>query len=134
MTLFVDTSVWSLALRRAAAPLCPELDALKHALDSGEQLATTGLVLQELLQGFAGPKARDAIVERFTALPFVIPSREDHIQAAELRNLCRRNGVQVGTIDALYAELCVRHELTMLTTDKDFEHMALHCGLSLWTP
>lgn len=134
MTLFVDTSVWSLALRRGAPPRCPELDALRHALDAGEQLATTGLVLQELLQGFAGPKARDAIVERFAALPFVIPAREDHIQGAELRNLCRRKGMQVGTIEALYAQLCIRHELTMLTTDKDFSHVANHCELLLWVP
>ena len=33
---------------------------------------------------------------------------------------CRRKGVQTGTIDALLAALCVRHELMMLTMDKDF--------------
>ena len=134
MTLFVDTSVWSLALRRTVPPRYPQLDALKHALAIGEQIVTTGLVLQELLQGFAGPTARDAIVERFAALPFLVPSREDHVKAAELRNLCRRNGVQVGTIDALFAQLCIQHELTMLTTDTDFEHMGEHCALSIWTP
>jgi len=38
------------------------------------------------------------------------------IEAADLRNRCRRAGVQIGTIDALLAELCIRHGLTMLTT------------------
>ena len=132
--LFVDTSVWSLALRRAAPPKCPELDALEHALEIGGQVVTTGLVLQELLQGFAGPTARDAIVERFAALPFLVTSRDDHILAAELRNLCRRNGVQVGTIDALFAQLCIQRELTMLTTDADFTHMSTCCALSIWLP
>ena len=60
----------------------------------------------------------------FEALPFLVPDRGDHIRAAELRNLCRRRGVQAGTSDALLAALCVRHELTLLTTDRDLERMA----------
>ena len=85
---------------------------------------TTGLVLQELLQGFSGPKARDQIVERFAAFPLLVPDREDHIAAATLRNLCRKRGVQAETIDALLAQLCVRHELTMFSTDEDFGRIA----------
>jgi hypothetical protein len=134
MMLFVDTSVWSLALRRDTRVRDPEVEILRQALDRGEQVTTTGLVLQELLQGFAGPTARDAIIDRFAALPLVLPNREDHVQAAELRNRCRRSGIQVGTIDALFAQLCIHHELTMLTTDADFTHMQACCPLLLWRP
>jgi predicted nucleic acid-binding protein len=91
-------------------------------------------VLQELLQGFGGPRARDSIVDRFGALPFLVPDRADHVEAAELRNACRRNGIQVGTIDALLAQLCRRHELVMLTTDHDFALMAQHVVLPVWVP
>jgi hypothetical protein len=28
--------------------------------------------------------------------------------------------------------LCVRHELTLLTTDGDFRHIAQHCALRIW--
>jgi len=132
--LFVDTSVWSLALRRDASATEPVVERLRDALEAGEGVFTTGLVLQELLQGFRGPKARDAIVERFGALPLLVPDRADHVEAAELRNTCRRSGVQVGTIDALLAELCRRHELVMLTTDRDFELMARHVDLRIWAP
>jgi predicted nucleic acid-binding protein len=38
----------------------------------------------------------------------------------------------VGTIDALLAQLCIRHELTLLTTDNDFVHAALHSALKVW--
>ena len=134
MTLFVDTSIWSLALRRDARAQNPEVALLRQALDLGEQVVTTGLVLQELLQGFTGPTARDAIIERFAALPLLVPSREDHVHAAELRNLCRRSGIQVGTIDALFAQLCIRHDLTMLTTDADFTHVEACCPLQVWRP
>lgn len=133
MTLLVDTSVWSLALRRKEPATEPEVDALKEALLGADVVVTTGLVLQELLQGFSGPKAARQIVERFAALPLLQPDREDHIAAAELRNTCRRAGVQVGTVDALIAQTCIRHDLVLLSTDKDFVLAARHCPLRVWS-
>jgi predicted nucleic acid-binding protein len=132
LSLFVDTSVWSLAFRRDAPSAASEVRELVRAIEAGEALLTTGLVLQELLQGFSGPRARERILDRFSALPLLVPDRADHIDAAELRNRCRRGGIQIGTIDALLAQLCVRHDLTMLTTDGDFRHIAKHCALKLW--
>jgi predicted nucleic acid-binding protein len=132
MTLFVDTRVWSLAFRRDQASADPEVNALRRALEGGETILTTGPVLQELLQGFARPRARKDIIDRFTALPLRDPDREDHIAAAELRNRCRRAGVQIGTIDALLAQLRIHHQLTMLTTDKDFGRVAAHSSLRVW--
>lgn len=132
MSLLVDTSVWSLALRRDVDANEPEVHQLKEALFGAALVVTTGLVLQELLQGFAGPKTQAQIVERFAALPLIQPDRDDHIAAAALRNTCRRAGVQIGTIDALLAQLCIRHELTLLSTDKDFTHAARHCPLRVW--
>ncbi len=134
MTLFVDTSVWSLALRRDTAPEGPEVQRLREALGGGEAIYTTGIVLQELLQGFRGPKAKTRIVERFGALAMIVPVRDDYIDAAELRNKCRRHGIQVGTIDALLAQLCIRHKLIMLATDHDFSHMTKWTPLQLWCP
>lgn len=67
-------------------------------------------------------------------LPLLVPDWRDHIDAAELRNRCRRAGIQVGTIDALLAQLCIRHDLTLLAADKDFRHMARHCALKVWNP
>lgn len=132
MMLLVDTSVWSLALRRDSASRAPEVHALRAALEGDEIVVTTGLVLQELLQGFTGPRARRDIVERFAALPLLSPDRHDHIDAAQVRNTCRRAGIQIGTIDALLAQLCIRHRLTLLTTDNDFKHAAAHCPLTVW--
>ena len=112
MNILVDTSVWSLASRRAPAPPAPE----------------------ELLQGFQGPTAARRIVKEFSLLPVLAPEIEDHIEAAALRNHCRRRGVQVGSIAALLAQLCLRHGLRLLTADRDFEAMARHCPLVLLRP
>jgi hypothetical protein len=133
LSVFVDTSVWSLALRRDAPSNLPEVDELRRSLENGAVFCT-GLVLQELLQGFMKPKAHRQIIDRFSALPLLVPDRDDYIHAAELRNRCRRSGVQSGTIDALLAHLCVRYDLTMLTTDNDFRNMASIVSLSVWSP
>ena len=133
MRVFVDTSVWSLALRRDSPPDLPEVHELQRALEAGD-VCSTGLVLQELLQGFTKPKAHEQIIRYFAALPLLIPDREDHIHAAGIRNACRRQGIQVGTIDALLARLCIHHDLTLLTTDQDFHNMAAAVSLSVWVP
>jgi predicted nucleic acid-binding protein len=132
LNLLVDTSVWSLAFRRDAPPDIAEISALRLALERGESIVCTGLVLQEVLQGYSGAKARERLLKHFAALPIIGPDRIDHIEAAELRNHCRSHGVQLGTIDALIAQLCIRYDLTLLSTDGDFKHAARYCRLRNW--
>ena len=132
MSLLVDTSVWSLAFRRDNETAVAEVKTLQHALEGADQVFTTGLVLQELLQGFAGPKTRGQLIERFAALGFLQPDREDHIEAAEVRNSCRRNGVQIGTIDAVLIQLCRKHDLVLLSSDNDFRSAAKHVNFRMW--
>lgn len=79
-------------------------------------------------------RAAAALVERFQALPITAPDRSDHIAAAEVRHVCRRAGVQVGTIDALLIQLCGRYDLTLLSADKDFVHAAQHVPFKPWRP
>jgi predicted nucleic acid-binding protein len=131
VNIFVDTSVWSLAWRRDRPSTGPEASRLRLALEEGEAVFSTGLVLQEILQGFDGPRDRERILAEFSALPMLVPDRTDHVSAADLRNLCRRRGVQAGTIDCLLAALTIRYDLQLLTTDRDFERMARHCPLRL---
>lgn len=46
----------------------------------------------------------------------------------------RRAGVQLGTVDALIAQLCIRHDLTLLTMDGDFAAATKHAELKVWKP
>jgi predicted nucleic acid-binding protein len=134
LSLFVDISVWSRALRRDPPADVVEVRALERALADGELVVTTGLVYQEILQGFQGSRAQEAIVARFAALPFVTPDRHDHFEAAKIRNRAQRRGIHVGTIDAILAQLCIRHELHLLTIDADFARLAEHEPLRRWSP
>jgi len=112
----------------------PYVGELVRAIGANESIYSTGLVLQEVLQGFVGPRQHEQIRQRLTSFPFLQPLPDDHVHAAELRNKCRRAGVQIDTIDALLAQLCLHHDLTLLTADRDFLHMARHCALKIWKP
>ena len=105
---------------------------LQEALGRGQTICTTGLVLQEILQGLRGSRDASRVVDLFADIAMVVPTRDDHIDAAQLRNACRRRDIQVGTIDALLAQLCIRHDLVMLTADRDFAYIAGHTSLRLW--
>jgi predicted nucleic acid-binding protein len=131
MTVLVDTSVWSLALRRDHPARTTAVAHLTKALES-DLVVTTGLIVQELLQGFLPEHSQAEIRRRLGALPAIQPTRDDHIAAADLRNRCRRAGVQLGTIDALIAQLCITHDLELLSADQDFVHAARHTRLRLW--
>ena len=131
--MLVDTSVWSLAFRRSAPADAPHVRELRTSLEEGE-VVLTGIVLQELLQGLVPGAARDRLLAPLLKLSLLVPSRDDQVLAAELLTTCRSRGVQLATVDALLAALCVRRALTMLSTNRDFEHAARHIDLRLWRP
>lgn len=54
-------------------------------------------------------------------LPCLVPDERDAQQAAELMTSLRKRGRQLETIDALIATVALRHDLILLTTDRDFE-------------
>ena len=132
MSLLVDTSVWSLALRRNAPADTAHVATLQRALAGQELVMTTGVIVQEVLQGTLPTATRSLLLERFANLGFVTPDRGDHIWAADLRNECRTHGVQLGTIDALIAAISIRHGLTLLTSGRDFDHASRWVPLHVW--
>jgi predicted nucleic acid-binding protein len=132
MTWFGYTLVWTLAFRRGVEIDVPQVQVLKTALERGDSVVSTGLLLQEVLQGFVASKSRRVLMTHFSALPFINPSRQDHMEAALLRDQCRRHGVQLGTLDALIAQLCIANNLILLSTDLDFAHATTFCALRIW--
>lgn len=132
MAVLVDTSVWSLALRRDSPLDSTEVGALRDALAGGDRIVTTGVILLELLRGFVPEHGQRAIRESLGGLDIIEPGWTDYESAAGLSNACRRAGVQLGAIDALIAHLAITHDLALLTTDQDFVHAARHIPLRVW--
>ncbi|MBN9105518.1 MAG: PIN domain-containing protein [Propionibacteriaceae bacterium] len=130
----VDTSVWSLAYRRDTRPDVPQVAVLRSALVDGEYVAITGMVLLELLRGFIPARAQERILADLAPLELIEPTRDDYVEAARLANICRQAGVQLGSVDALLAQLAIANGLELLTTDRDFENAAKAVPLRVWHP
>lgn len=131
MKYLIDTSVWSLALRRDPHRDTEEVRKLKILLKEGERVFVTGIILQEILHGIRKNDQFRQIQDLLSFFPMLESTREDHIFAAELYNLCRAKGVQASTVDFLIASQTIRNECLLLTSDRDFCHIAKHTELKL---
>ena len=131
--VLADTSAWSRDLRSDIDDSDPIVSQLDDQL--GERnVVTTGIVYLELLRGFTRESTREMIRNHFDNVPFVEPTREDYAEASNLCLTCRRAGVQLDSVDALIAQICISNNLMLLTDDADFTHAGRHIPLSLWSP
>ncbi len=122
MKVLVDTSVWSLALRRRA-PAHAAVDELRRLVASG-RAALLGPVRQELLSGIRNQADFARLRDHLQAFPDEPLGVTDFERAAECFNLCRAKGVQGSNSDFLLCAVADRHQLPIFTTDDDFTQFA----------
>ncbi len=126
MKVLVDTSVWSLALRRRKGALSERerqiVRSLSDLVEEG-RVVMLGLVRQELLSGVREEEAFERLDRLLEPFEDFTVTTADHRTAARLSNLARSKGVTVSTIDALIAAISVNNRLPVFTTDKDFQHL-----------
>ena len=131
MRVLVDTSVWSLALRRGNYnPESPAVKMLTQLIQEFRAVMT-GAVRQELLSGIQNRDQFDRLRDKLRAFPDLPPEVEDFELAAELYNVCRANGVQGSNTDFLLCAIAQRHNIALLSTDKDFDHIHKHVRFKL---
>jgi predicted nucleic acid-binding protein len=128
VSVLVDTSVWSVALRRDRPAASRELEALRAAIERGEA-CLLGVILQEVLQGFPSLDRTRRLVEHLAPFPLLSLHRGDYVYAAEIRNRCRYKGLAISTIDAQIAAAAINHHCALLTLDEDFQAVARHFPL-----
>ena len=131
MRVLVDTSVWSLALRRKGPADHPAVVRLASLLRANEDLFLTGLILQEVLQAFRSEASFRAMAKHMEPFPLLDLKRPDYAYAAALHRRCAAKGVSASTADCQIAAAAVRHECALLTADRDFERIARLSDLAL---
>ena len=130
MRILVDTSVWSLALRRKETvddPWSRELEELIREL----RACMIGPVRQELLSGIRSQEQFAKLKQRLSAFPDLVLASEDYERAAWAFNLCRSQGIQGSNTDFLICAVAERRDLSVLTSDHDFTHYSRVLGISL---
>ena len=133
MNVIVDTSVWSLALRRRRSPLAVEALELGELIREG-RAEVLGAIRQELLSGVPDRRQYETLRDYMRAFPDVPLSGEDHEEAAAFFNRCRAKGVQGSNTDFLICAAAARRKLGILTTDADFMHFAKVLPIRLHAP
>lgn len=128
--MIVDTSVWSLALRRKQ-PASDAINAeLARLIDEGEALIA-GPIRQELLSGVAAQAQFQLLRERLAAFPDLPIDTADYERAALCFNQCRARGVQGSNTDYLICALALRLDLPVFSVDRDFGRYARVLGVRL---
>ena len=127
MNVLVDTSIWSLALRRKDHDLSAGeralVDELVELIRDG-RAKLMGLVRQELLSGIKTTAQFEKLREVLRSFPDEPVSTEDHEAAAKASTDCRVKGIIVSAVDILICAVALQHDLIIFTTDADFKNYA----------
>src|SRR6478609_1120026 len=134
MKVLVDTSIWSLALRRKPADLSTAEQSLVHQLRNLIQqgrVQLPGVVRQEVLSGIRHPEQFEKIRAFLRPFPDEPLDVEDYEMASQVNNTCRAKGIAVSAVDALLCAVALREDFPIFTTDSDFNHYARVLPLKL---
>ena len=123
MKVLVDTSVWSLALRRQTRSQNPVVEELRLLVEEG-RVAMIGAIRQELLSGIRTPESFQRLRDHLRPFPDEKLEEADYEQAAAHFNTCRAQGVQGSNTDFLICAVAERRRIPILTTDADFTRFA----------
>lgn len=132
MKILVDTSVWSLALRRNLPSAGPEVSELAELIKEA-RVQMIGPIRQELLSGIKSQTQFQKLRNYLRPFPDLELTTRDYEHAAEFFNLCRGKGIQGSNTDFLICAIAVRHKTPIFTTDGDFTlfqtclPITLHC-------
>ena len=133
MNIIIDTSVWSLALRRQRSLPSAETKELAELVREG-RAAMLGAVRQELLSGVRADQQFETLRGHLRAFPDVLLEAEDYEEAASFFNKCRARGIQGSNTDYLICAAAARRGFGILTTDTDFARFARVLPIELHTP
>ena len=134
MMVLVDTSVWSLALRRRREQLSSseaKLATMLAELIREGRVELLGLIRQELLSGIRDEAQFLKLLNMLRA--FHDPNLEiaDYEEAARINNLCRSRGIAGSAIDFLICAVAHRRQWAIFTNDHDFHKYASVIPLQL---
>ena len=131
MKVVVDTSVWSLALRRnTPMDAISAVNLLRDLITDG-RVAMLGTVRQEVLSGIRQTEQFTRLRDYLHAFPNLELTTQDYELAAKFYNTCRSHGIQGANTDFLLCAVAHRRGYSILTTDRDFESFQAYIPVML---
>jgi predicted nucleic acid-binding protein len=133
MNVLVDTSVWSLSLRRAKRVDDTASKELAELIREG-RVVMMGPIRQELLSGIKVKSQFELLRDHLRAFSDLTLELADYEDAADAFNRCRERGIQGSNTDFLICSAALRRELAVYTTDNDFLQYGKVLKLKLHEP
>jgi hypothetical protein len=130
MKVIVDTSVWSLALRRGRPDASEPVQELQNLIQD-HRVEMMGPIRQEILSGVRSESQFKKLQNHLKSFPDLPILTEDYVTAAQFFNLCRSKGIQGSNTDFLICAVAVRNKFSIYTTDRDFERFSKHLHVVL---
>jgi hypothetical protein len=133
MIVVIDTSVWSLVLRRRAGASL-QADETSHVRNLNDlilagRVALLGAIRQELLSGIKERKQFARLQHYLAAFPDVPLLSSHYERAAEMWNTCRSHGIVGSPTDMLICSVASGRDWLIYTLDQDFSRYAKYLPL-----
>ncbi len=130
MVTLIDTSAWIEFLRGDQGGDLSIRTAVRQLLREGAALS--GPVVMEVLAGARSSRHQEQLRALLATATFLPVEAEDWADAALLYRMCRVNGTTIRSmVDCLIAAVAVRHDVSVLACDRDFDALAAHTPLRL---
>ncbi len=120
--ILIDTSCW-IEFFNKKEKLYSEISNL---LQNPISIFITGVILQEILQGFKDELTKNIAYESLLALDFIEPQfPTTYFKAANIYYNGRKKGITIRKpIDCLIAQISIENDLTLYHKDSDFDRIA----------
>jgi len=126
--VLVDTSSWIDYFTVAQSPVRDTVSRLLR-----ERLVVyTGIIALELIRGAKTSKEQATLDALFDSIERVDEQPTTHLKAGRMGARLARQGVTIGTVDLLIAQLAIENMVRLHTQDRHFRMIAEHVPLRLY--
>ncbi|PJE77707.1 Ribonuclease VapC11 [invertebrate metagenome] len=131
MDCLVDTSVWVDFLNGQTNV---QVEQFRSLLLAGS-MATTSVVIMEILQGIRSDRQCRNIQQKMKCLTHYAIDEQCYVESAMLYRQLRKKGVTIRkSVDCLIAAVCIHYRVPILHRDRDFSQIVAHSDLMNFAP
>jgi predicted nucleic acid-binding protein len=133
--LIVDSSIWVDFFNKKTSAQIDHLRMLLLTYPIKSPIIILPVIMQEVLQGIENDGFYNTIKENLLGLDYLNYQPYDiAVNAAQLYRSLRRKGVTIRKAnDCLIAASCIEFDIPLFHNDKDFDKIAKHTSLKIYT-
>lgn len=129
--VIVDTSVWIDFFNNKQTE---QVNALKRAVNDGDDLCICGVILTEVLQGIRNDLEYQRVKTMFRSLTYLPMDESIYVKSADIYRALRKQGLTIRKpIDCMIAAVALNHDIPLLHNDKDFKPVESYLNLKVYT-